>query len=122
MSGDYLFLDTNILLYYLKGDEALSSIFRGRTLALPFITEMELLSYSKITEEEETKIKELFKECVIVEMVDAIKKKAIETRKAYRLKLPDSIIAATAAHLDMPLITADTDLEKVEGVPVVIYK
>ena len=35
----------------------------------------------------------------------AIKSAAIAIRRAYRLKLPDAIIAATAQHLEVPLIT-----------------
>lgn len=38
--------------------------------------------------------------------IDAdIKDIAIKIRRNYRLKLPDAVIAATALHLDLPLIT-----------------
>lgn len=41
--------------------------------------------------------------------IDAeIKNAAIKIRRNYRLKLPDAIIAATALHLGVPLITRNT--------------
>ncbi len=48
MNGNELFLDTNIILYYLNGDETLIPVLEDKKLFLSFITEMELLSYSKL--------------------------------------------------------------------------
>ncbi len=38
------------------------------------------------------------------------------------MKLPDAIIAATAIHLQIPLITADKDFEKVEELMLYLYQ
>ncbi|HMU13554.1 MAG TPA: PIN domain-containing protein [Flavobacteriales bacterium] len=42
----------------------------------------------------------------------AIEELAIHIRRKHKFKLPDSIIAATASHLDISLMTADHRLER----------
>jgi predicted nucleic acid-binding protein len=63
MSGNRLFLDTNIVIYLLSGDDVLASFFNGRSLYLSYITELELLSYSSITTEDENRINDFLKDC-----------------------------------------------------------
>ncbi len=46
----------------------------------------------------------------------------ISIRKFYMLKLPDSIIAATSQYFDIPLISADKGLKKVEEINLLFYK
>ena len=46
----------------------------------------------------------------------------ISIRKLYMLKLPDSIIAATSQYFDIPLISADKGLKKVEEINLLFYK
>ena len=58
MSGTRLFLDTNIILYVLDGDETLSKFLDGRQLYISFITELELLGYQGLTKSERKVIKE----------------------------------------------------------------
>lgn len=43
MSGNKLFIDTNIALYLLNGDETLSTFLYGKELYISVITELELL-------------------------------------------------------------------------------
>jgi predicted nucleic acid-binding protein len=45
---------------------------------------------------------------------------AISLKQKYSVKIPDAIIAATAKSFDLPLITADIDLEKIEGVNILL--
>ena len=73
---------------------------------------MELLSYSKFSNAEETKIRAFINGCYVIEMTPTIKQAAIKIRKAHKLKLPDSIIAATSIDLNIPLITSDSDFNK----------
>lgn len=55
----------------------------------------------------------------IVFVDDAIADKTIELRKAYRIKLPDAIIAATALVYGLVLVTRNTDDFKIlMGLPV----
>lgn len=50
----------------------------------------------------------------MLSITNEVKKKTIELRKKYNIKLPDAIIAATAIENDLTLITADKGFEKVE--------
>lgn len=53
-------------------------------------------------------------------MHDDLKNTAIEIRRSTRLKLPDSIIGATAIFLDTPLLTADQAFKKVDGLDLIL--
>jgi predicted nucleic acid-binding protein len=74
------------------------------------ITELELLSFPLITEEQETKIKAFLAERKIVPLTDEVKHKAVEFRRRTNKKLPDSIIAATSIVSNATLITRDKKL------------
>lgn len=50
-----------------------------------------------------------------------IKKKAVDIRLKYALKLPDAIIAATCYYLDMPLISGDKVFSKVEEITLIRF-
>ncbi len=112
--------DTNIGIYLLSGDKELAELLDGLDAKLSFITELELLSKPNMTPAEATKTKAFINQCTVIEMSPAIKKKTIEIRQKSRMKLPDAIVAATAISLNLPLITADQQFEKVLGLTVVI--
>ena len=121
VSGTKLILDTNIVLYLLSGDETVAEVINGKQIYISFVTELELLGYSKLSEEEEAQIHSFLSECGIVNITEQVKEKTIALRRAYKLKLPDCIIAATSHYLDIPLMTADPDFKKVEEINVVHY-
>lgn len=114
-------LDTNIVLYLLSGDKTVAEVINEKQVYISFITELELLGYTGITEVEEERINSFLEECGIVNITEQIKEKTIELRRAYKLKLPDCIIAATSEYLGLPLMTADDDFKKVEEINVVHY-
>jgi predicted nucleic acid-binding protein len=121
MNGGRLFLDTNIILYFLNGDESLLELLSANRLFTSFITEMELLGMSGITLSEESQIVRFLENLEVVGFSDAIKKHAISLRRKYRMKLPDSIIAATAIHYQIPLLTADKGFMKAVAELQLIY-
>lgn len=45
MSGDKIFIDTNIAIYLLGGDTSLAAILHQKVLYVSFITQLELLGY-----------------------------------------------------------------------------
>ncbi len=122
MSGVNLLMDTNICLYLLAGNETVSEIVDGNTVFISFITQLELLSFHKLTSEDEQKIHSFIEDCIVIDLNEEIKKSVIALRKFYKLKLPDSIIAATSQYFDIPLISADKGLKKVEEINLLFYK
>lgn len=113
MSGiDYL-ADTNAILYFLSGNECMKPFVSSR-FAFSVINEMELLSYPKITAEEEKQIRGFLEGSAFFGLTDSIKERTIQIRRTYNIKLPDAIVAATAIEYDMTLITADTGFEAIK--------
>ncbi|WKZ66506.1 MAG: type II toxin-antitoxin system VapC family toxin [Flavobacteriales bacterium] len=105
-------IDTNIVLYLLNGDTHLADMLTDKELTLSNISRMELLSFPDITKGELAKVEVFLEAWPVVEINSLIEEQAIAIRRKHRLKLPDSIIAATAMHLDIPLVTGDTSMLK----------
>ncbi|MFY0481753.1 type II toxin-antitoxin system VapC family toxin [Flavobacterium sp. PLA-1-15] len=123
MSGNSLFVDTNIILYLLNGDEDVKQYLQGNDIYISIISEMELLSFPEISENELKEIVKLLKQVKIIDINYAVKQNAINFRRKYKIKLPDSIVLATAKYLELPILTADKQLSKVEEeIDVIIYK
>ena len=122
MNGNRLFLDTNIILYLLDGDETLATFLNEKQLYISVITELELLGYSGITKKDEVIIREFLSHCRILQINNSIKEETINIRKKYRTKLPDSIIAATCLYLDLPLVTSDIEFKKIEELMLIHYE
>ena len=113
MNGiDYL-ADTNAILYILSGNECMKPFTNSR-LAVSDISFMELLSFPSISAQEEDTIRQLLKRCDILHIDEAVMELTIQLRRAYKIKLPDAIIAATAVSRGLPLLTADTGFFRIE--------
>jgi len=122
MNGNKLFLDTNIIIYFLSGDRTIAELIDKKTIYVSFITQLELLSYRELTADDEEKISQFLSDCVVVDINNTIKNTVINLRKSYRLNLPDSIIIASALHFDLPLVTSDNAFNKVDETEVVYYE
>lgn len=99
-------LDTNSIIYALNNGLKLPNA----QYFVSVITEIELLSYSKLTKEEEIVIKKVLANFEQVGLIDEVKKKTIDIRKTGGLKLPDSMIVATAMVSNAVLVTSDKKL------------
>ena len=113
MSGNSLLIDTNIALYLLNGDTTIAELLDGRDIHVSFITELELLGFQDLKEDDRSIIEELLSNCIIVDLNQAIKRITIDLKQKYKLKLPDAIIAATSIYMNLPLISADKDFERI---------
>jgi len=112
MSGIKFLLDTNIFIGLLKDYEPAIQLAEEVGLeleksAVSQITRMELLSYPKITNEDESIINSFLKECTILLLDEKIEMKATLLRRSGAFKLPDAIVAATAIVNDLRLLTLD---------------
>jgi predicted nucleic acid-binding protein len=122
MSGNKLFLDTNVILYLLNGDDTLATFLNKKELYISVITELELLGYSGISKKEEKVIREFLDECKIISINDHIKEETIRIRKQFKTKLPDSIIAASCMYMGLPFITADEEFKKISELALILYE
>ena len=107
-----LLLDTNFVISFLKGEEdSLRILSDSSSVAVSFITKIELLCYN-VDKEEENKIKEFLDNVDVLFPDDDTIKYTIEIRKNTGLKLPDAVIAAQSRQYDLTLATYDKELSK----------
>ncbi|NWF50955.1 MAG: type II toxin-antitoxin system VapC family toxin [Ignavibacteriaceae bacterium] len=122
MSGTSLLCDTNILLYLLSGDKTVTELLNLKKIFISFITEIELLTFKKLSIGEKKVIGELFSNCNIIGLNEEVKRKTIEIRINNKLKIPDSIIAATVGYLKIPLVSADKQFKQLEDINLIFYQ
>lgn len=112
MNRRYL-LDTNAIIYLVSA--RLASPLPDGQYSVSIITEIELLSFSGISAEEEQKIRDLLLVLDQVHLTDAVRDETIRLRRKNRLKLPDAIIAASALIHDAILLTNDQAFSSIDG-------
>ena len=112
---DYL-LDTNIFILLFNSNLA-ESIPNGK-LGYSVITEIELLSFSRLTKDEENLIRENLKHLHQAALTANIAQKTILLRQKYNLKTPDAIIAATAWKCEATLLSNDLQLARITEIRV----
>jgi len=104
----YLF-DTNAVINFVCDTGDFSNFFESDKFYISFVTYIELLVGFKSKEEEQ--IAKLFIAKADFVMIDiTLINKTIEVRKDYGLKLPDSIIVATAFQETATLVTSDKQI------------
>lgn len=122
MNGNKLLVDTNIVLYYLKGHDDLTNLLTNYSLVISFISELELLSFGKLEPNDNDLINSFLRFVEIVDISKEIKKSTVKIRHTTKLKLPDSVILATAVAYDIPFITADKGFSKVKDSRILLFE
>lgn len=106
--------DTNIVIYYLQqqfpnpAEKFIDEVLKENQPVLSAITEIELLCWKTNEEKDIEIVRNFLNDSLILELDQAIKLKTAELRKAFGIKLPDAIIAATASVYDLVLLTRNT--------------
>lgn len=117
---EYLFCDTNTLIRLLEGDTLVGTLLANKRIYISVITEMEMQCKPNIKTDERATIRELLSYCVIVDLTDAIKSRAIKVRLSTRLKLMDAIVGASAIESGLALVTGDEKFSSLRGTDVII--
>ena len=118
---DKWLLDTNIVLYFLKGNKTVRQLLDGHLCYVSFVTEIELLSFARIMESESNLLREFLNDVAILEYTSELKPIIIDLRIKHRLKLADAIIASTALFYNTPFISADYIFERIDSPSFYIY-
>lgn len=108
--GNVYTLDTNAIIYFLKGDETavkrLEKIFaKNVPIYISTLTEVELFGFPDLAPKEEEQIEALLRTLAIIPVDSRIARIAGEIRSRYRVKISDSVIAATATFTGTTLLT-----------------
>ena len=122
MSGTDIFIDTNICIYLLNGDVKLANLLQDQSIHISFITEIELFAYHGNTAASIKILNAFINSVTVLDVTTDIKQKTIDIRKSYKLKLPDSIIAASALTKNLPFVTADKGFDKISNLDLVLYE
>ena len=122
MNGNNVFIDTNTAIYLLNGDKTLAEVLNGKRIFISFISQLELLGYKMIPEDDMQTIGLMLENFAIIDINEQIKAQTISLRRKYTTKLPDCIIAATAIYYDSPLITSDKGFKKIEELDLILYE
>lgn len=117
--------DSNILIYHLneKLDVAVEA-FLEQALEegahISVITRIEILGWPGQSTDGLERAKVLLDQFSEQALSDEIVERGIALRQERRIKIPDAIVAATAQHLEFPLVTRNTDDFKwIEGLELI---
>jgi len=119
MNGFSFVADTNFLIDVHEGNPKVEPFLDG-TVVVSVISEIELLGWYKLTTEEKGALRQLLDDCIIFELTSEIRKLAIEIRQQKKIKTPDAIIAATAIHLQIPIVSSDKGLKNIPGIELIL--
>ena len=112
-------LDTNAIIYFIKGDEKTSRFFtkvfsQFSPVYVSTITEIELFGFDGLTHHESEQIERFLDTLTIVSLDSRIARVAGSLRRDYRLKTLDAAIAATALVTGTSLATRNIrDFKKI---------
>lgn len=119
MGTQYL-MDTNVVIEFLGGklphnsNGFLQNIIESNFHHLSVINQIELLGYNGPPSEMKT-LEDFIQISIVLPLSETIALNTIKLRKAYNIKLPDAIIAATALTYQLTLITRNTsDFNKIK--------
>ena len=115
MNGIKFLLGTNLVLGMLKATPGVVEMAAARdllasTCAYSAVTRMELLGYPNITNEEERLIADRLSKLTHLPITIEIEDLAIQIRRSRQVKLPDALVASTAIHHGLELLTLDKAL------------
>lgn len=113
-----ILLDTNIVIGYLAGKEAVVNAMARAfaehgDIALSTINVVELFAYRSLTPQEINQLEQFVEHATVFVLTQDIAARAAEVRRTYNLTTTDAVIAATALSRDIPLISQDQDFKKV---------
>jgi predicted nucleic acid-binding protein len=120
VNGNKILLDTNAFIYFFEGQSKITNlVVNTPEIYFSAISEIELLSASHLTQSEMDSIKAFLSLCQRVELTSEVIDQTIRIRRQYRFKIPDAVIAASALHLQIPLVSADTDFKKIAALTLI---
>jgi predicted nucleic acid-binding protein len=113
-------LDTNILIYHLNGvldddtEKLLENVLKLNS-SISVITRIEVLGWQRHNPTSLQDAQDLLNRINEQPLTNEIVNECIQLRQTHSIRIPDAIIAATALHLNLPLMTRN--VEDFEGIP-----
>ena len=103
-------LDTNAIIYYSRGEQVVTEhvdhwLAMDQLLLTSTIVEAELFSWPNISKRDIQKIDQMLETVAVIPVYSPIARAGAQLRRAYRIQLADSLIAATAMIHHAALVT-----------------
>lgn len=121
MGTTYL-LDTNTVIYFLdnlmseKSLDFIENCLDEQGGVISVISKIELMGWRSGSPKQLQNVADFIQDSEVLSLTDAIVDKTIEIRRSLKIKLPDTIIAATAIVHDFTIISRnDEDFRRVPG-------
>ena len=118
--------DTNIAIYYLQqqfpsgAEKFMDDLLKEEQLVISAITEIELLCWKTAAQKDLEVLRNFINDALVIELEQPIKLRAADIRKAYKIKLPDAIIAATALVYNLTLLSRNiSDFGGISGLKII---
>jgi hypothetical protein len=125
MNGNRYILDTNAIIALLKGHtEVLNSIKRAVWIGISVISYMEFLAFPDISNDDKELFSSFIQRVNVIDIKNSDKQLmdlVISYKIKYGIKLPDSIIIATAAVNNAKLITSDKQILAISDIEIVPF-
>jgi len=120
--GKRYLADSNAIIDFFKESLPVSGIEFMSAIEplISIITFIELFANVNASEEEIKELQNFCSAATVYNINIEIAAVTIELRKKYKIKLPDALIAATALHYNLVLITRDVfDFKKIDGLQII---
>ncbi|OGI60035.1 hypothetical protein A2641_02570 [Candidatus Nomurabacteria bacterium RIFCSPHIGHO2_01_FULL_37_25] len=119
----YLF-DTNAVIYFLSGDKTAVALVKemlknNKTIYVPTIVRLELFSKPNLNPIEQNAIHDFLSYAIEINLDKTIADIASAIRRNLKIKVADSIVAATALYTNSFLVTRNTKDFKIQGVRII---
>jgi tRNA(fMet)-specific endonuclease VapC len=125
MSGKRYVLDTNAIVALLQGNSQMTQLLQDANwVGISVISQTEFLAFSGLSEADCQLFQQFLQRVEVVSLAagdTALIGKIIEIRQQYRLKLPDTVIAAMAIQNSAGLVTADQEFTKITPLTVITW-
>ncbi len=125
MNGRRYFLDTNAIVQLLAGNKQLAALLSDAIfIATSVICELEFLAFRGLERGDEMLFRRFVRKIEVLDIRgrdEELKARIVELRRHRKLKLPDAIVAASAAMSECTLVTADTRLLDLPGIETLGY-
>ena len=123
MNGNRFLLDTNAVVSLLDGNTYINNLItRADWIGVSIITVIEYISFTELSLDDMVLLNSFLERIDIIELTGdnfSLLSDIAQIRIAYKLKLPDAIIAATSIANNASLITADKGFNKVKQLTIV---
>ena len=120
MEGEKIMLDTNTLINFLRGESVEVRLVDEKQIFISEITEMEIQCQPNFNNNYRKRLKLFLSSLTVIRLNEEIRETAISIRLTTRMKLMDSIIAATAQLMNLPLATCDEKFESVKTAMIIL--